>query len=351
VKVRQVTVVPYALRLRRPLRTAAGAFARRHGWLVRVSTAAGARGHGDVAPWPGFGATGAGEVEAALGSLADRFADVSVDTPGALPEHLTGLPAEVAHGIELACLDALAQEAGISVARLLAADATEAVPVHALVADAYSGQMAVRDGVRALKMKLGVESLGEEVTRVGALRAAVGDDVALRLDANGAWPAEVALRAARLLAAFRPEWLEQPIAAAAPDALESLAWLRREGGVPIAVDESVSTGAGLDAVLAADAADVVVLKPMFAGGLLATLAMAARCRAAGVRPVVTHALESAVGRAGALHVSAALRLDTPCGLADPLAEDVAAGLSVAGGVCRVPEGPGLGLVFPEAARC
>ena len=61
----------------------------------------------------------------------------------------------------------------------------------------------------------------------------------------------------------------------------------------------------------------------------------------GVRVVVTCALESAVGRLGALHVAAALG-GPVSGLEAPLAEDVLSFPATVDGRISVPPGPGLG---------
>ena len=79
-------------------------------------------------------------------------------------------------------------------------------------------------------------ALDHDVARVGAITMAVGPSIALRLDANGAWPAPVARQAARLFAAFTPQWLEQPVPLLA---IDDLAMVRQLAAVPIAADEAV----------------------------------------------------------------------------------------------------------------
>src|SRR5690606_18131984 len=73
-------------------------------------------------------------------------------------------------------------------------------------------------GYRVLKLKVGARSLGDDVARVAAVRAACPDAV-LRLDANGAWSEAEAMEALAALAPSRIELLEQPVPAAEVDAL------------------------------------------------------------------------------------------------------------------------------------
>ena len=107
--------------------------------------------------------------------------------------------------------------------------------------------------------------------RLGAVRAAVGDDVVLRLDANGTWDLEAAARRLRALAGFALQYVEQPLD---PGALAKAAALRDRVGIPIAADEAVTSVAAARAVLDAGAADVLVVKPSRVGGPVAVAEIA-----------------------------------------------------------------------------
>ena len=345
-KLDAVHIHPYVLPLRRPLRTARGVFLRRDGFVLQLCSE-GRSGFGDAAAWPGFGSDAAA-VNTARDGLQELLRGNTLpalhDLPAYLAAHLW--PPEVQHAVELACLDLLAQQGHVSVANLLT-DSPRDVQVHTLVHDGVGAQQAVRHGASAVKVKVGSLPLADDVVRVGAIRAAIGSTTGLRLDANGAWDLSTARRAVRMLAAYLPEWIEQPV-----QSVSDMAALRVDSPVPLAVDECAQNAADLDRVIAQHAADVVVLKPMFAGGLLNTLALARRAQQAGIATMVTHALESAVGRRGAWHVAAALPgAPLACGLGDPLATDVCAGPDVVNGLCAKPSGIGLGVHMAGAAPC
>ena len=135
-------------------------------------------------------------------------------------------------------------------------------------AAALSARHAVRAGFRTLKLKVAHGALEDDLARVGAVRAAIGDDVRLRLDANGGWTRELAMRALDALAAFAPELVEQPVSA---DALDALAFVRARSPIPIAADESLVDAQRGERVLELGAADSLVLKPAALGGLRASL--------------------------------------------------------------------------------
>jgi O-succinylbenzoate synthase len=201
----------------------------------------------------------------------------------------------------------------------------ESIPVNATVpavpATAVPGVLARFPGCTTAKVKVAQagQVLGEDVERVAAVREALGPTGRIRVDANAAWSVDEACAALAALAGFDLEYAEQPCAT-----LPELARLRKETGVPIAVDESVRKAADPAGVDLADAADVVVVKVAPLGGVRPALAVAA---AYGLPVVVSSALDTSVGMAAGIALAAALPdLPYACGLgtAGLLAEDVTA---------------------------
>jgi L-alanine-DL-glutamate epimerase-like enolase superfamily enzyme len=91
-------------------------------------------------------------------------------------------------------------------------------------------------GFRAIKMKVGRKRLSEDVERVKAMRAHLGDGFPLMVDANMKWSVDEAIRAARALQPFDVTWLEEPTS---PDDPAGHARIVREGGLPIAAGENL----------------------------------------------------------------------------------------------------------------
>jgi O-succinylbenzoate synthase len=146
-----------------------------------------------------------------------------------------------------------------------------------------------------------------DLDRVEAVRDALGTEGRLRVDANGAWTPEHAVRMIALLHRFDLEYVEQPCAG-----LADMAAVRRQVAVPIAADESIRRVADPELVRAAGAADIAVLKVGPLGGVRAALEVAERC---GLQVVVSSALETSIGLAAGVALAAALP-DIPyaCGL-------------------------------------
>lgn len=93
-------------------------------------------------------------------------------------------------------------------------------------------------GFRAIKMKVGRPHLSEDVARVRAMRAHLGPDFPLMVDANMRWTVDEAIRAARALQDANLVWLEEPTI---PDDVAGHTRIVRDGGLPIATGENLHT--------------------------------------------------------------------------------------------------------------
>lgn len=93
-------------------------------------------------------------------------------------------------------------------------------------------------GFRAIKMKVGRARLAEDVERVAAMRAHLGEGFPLMVDANMKWTADQAIRAARAFAPYDLTWLEEPVI---PDDVAGHARVVAEGGLPVASGENLRT--------------------------------------------------------------------------------------------------------------
>ncbi|MCR5979435.1 o-succinylbenzoate synthase [Gordonia jinghuaiqii] len=184
----------------------------------------------------------------------------------------------------------------------------ETVPVNATVpavpADEVAGLLRRYPGAGTAKVKVAEpgQTLDDDVARVAATREVIGR---VRIDANGGWTVDEAIAAIRAIGDV--EYAEQPCRT-----VEELAAVRRAVGVPIAADESIRKADDPFRVVAAEAADVAVVKVAPLGGMRATLELA---DGLGLDIVVSSALDSAVGIAAGVATAAALpRLDLACGL-------------------------------------
>jgi L-alanine-DL-glutamate epimerase-like enolase superfamily enzyme len=299
----RLAVRPVRHELRAPLRAAWGELRVREYLEVRVEWAPGDYGEGEAAPLEPYDGVSLAAVRAALDAYA-RVLDAGPADPLAACRAERDLPQALA-AIDLALWDREARRTGTPLARLIAPDAFAAVPVNATIgAEDRAGAAAqaadaVARGFATLKVKVGI---GDDAGRLAAVRAAVGRDVVLRADANGAWQTpEEALANLRALAPLGLELCEEPV-----HGVEPLRAVRAESPVPIAMDETHAPGSA--------AADFVCLK-ITRGGITGVLADAAAARRAGSDVYLASTYDGPRGIAAAVHVAAALKVTRACGLA------------------------------------
>ena len=354
--------IRYRLPFATGFNTAHGAMRQREGLILRLTTDDGTIGLGEAAPLPEFGGGDCDQTETLLRSVLPDLHDIDLDDLMPLLEARVGERPESAAlrcGLDTAALDAQAKARGLSLAALLARGTpAAAVAVNATIGERddaaaiAAAQIAIARGFRTVKLKIGIGRSAEaEVCRVAAMRAALGPDVTLRLDANGAWTAESAIVILRQLAGYDIEYVEQPVPA---HDLDGLARVRHASPIPIAADEAVTGLASVRRIIERQAADILILKPMVCGGLRAGRTIIDLTSAARLRTVVTSTIDSGIGVAAALHLAATLPPNSPaCGLAtsDLLTDDLLLeSLAVVNGEMVVPRGAGLGVEVDDRRR-
>ncbi len=347
-RVTEFTSRPVTLRWRRfslPMRhrfeAAHGALEDNPGVLVELLDAEGRCGVGEASPIPSLGQGTVDDVAHLLeqhGAALLRGEAVP-DGPGA--------PA-LRCALDVATLDLEGRTRGVSIASLLADDPAAWVSANAVIGGgppeevAQFGTEATEHGYRVLKVKVGVASVEDDVSRIAALREACPDAV-IRLDANGAWDEATALAALEALYPLGIELGEQPVA---PHDVDALARVREHAPMRIAADEAVHDAEALAAILERRAADLLVLKPMLLGGLRPAYEIARRAAEAGIGSFVTTTFDSSLGTAASLHLAAALPSDAAHGLGTGEyldADLVVPTLVPVNGGLALPGAPGLGV--------
>ncbi len=345
---------------RRPFPTAQGMWLEREAWIIRLVDGDGRVGLGEAVLEPADGDTAS--------TILDHLVHEAVMmAPGGRLPTATELEVHGSPGRALrAALDAARLDIDRAPAERLATGGA-GVGVNATIASigpeasALAARQAVHAGFSTLKLKAGAERETEVlVDRVRAVRAAVGLDIRLRLDVNGAWDLETATERLDAIARFALEYVEQPLTG---DDAAGLAELRRRVRVPIAADETVTSLRAARALLDAGAVDVLVVKPARVGGPVVAAEIAALAAGRSVPVVVSTLFETGVGIAAALAVAAALPSvpdaaldhapDHGLATAGVLEHDLLVeGLPVEEGRMRVPGAPaagGLGITLDERA--
>lgn len=306
-----------------PVATSFGIMTSRPAVFLRVSAADGAWGWGEVfCNFPQVGA----EHRARL--VVDMFAPLLQGRPSGDAPRLRreleaqtrrvaiqcGEPgpfAQIVGAVDQALWDMAGRRANLPLWRLLApgGDAGNRVRVYASgLGPKDVAKNALRkqaEGYRAFKFKVGFGP-DKDIGNFAEVRAALGDDATIMVDANQAWDPETAAARVAELAPYRPLWIEEPLAADEPAA----AWrqLAREGGVPLAGGENLRGLPAFEEALAGGWFKFIQPDVAKWGGISEgrEVALLARRRGAVFCP---HWLGGGVGLAASLQLRAAMGAD------------------------------------------
>jgi len=352
-RVERITCHQVSVPLHTPFVTALRRASTVESLLVRVSDSDGVTGWGEAPQaWQVTGESVAGAAACITGPLQQALL-------GRDPEELVDLCHRVAGAVavnhsakaavDVALHDLNARRHGLSLPRFLgttchrvATDvtvSTGATPGMAEVAAARA-----KEGFGVLKLKVGTDPAAD-VERVRAVRAAVGPDVAIRLDANQGWSTRDAVRVIGALedCGAGVELVEQPVRA---DDLEGLAWVSNRVATPVMADESVHGIRDLVEVIRRRSADLVNVKLAKCGGIAPARTLLDLAREHGIGTVVGSMMETHVGVGAAASLAAALGgtavpdLDAAWWAAR---SPVRGGLHYEGATVVLPDSPGLGV--------
>ncbi|MBJ7348484.1 MAG: hypothetical protein JHC87_07935, partial [Thermoleophilaceae bacterium] len=298
----------FSLALEAPFHTSAAVFSQRELALITVFGEDGTVGHGEVTPLEELNGI---SIEDACDALSGGTLDALVGLePEALASELerlgARLPACAYAGLEAALCDLEARSLKLPLAQMINPQAAASVPVNAVISVqdpsdvAAAGERALDAGFSTVKLKVG---FSDDRQRVEALRTAVGSEMHIRLDANGAWQVEEATEKINVLAEFRLELIEQPVAA---DDVAGMSRVREATAVPVVADEGVRTVAQLQHHVELAACDGIAVKLAPSGGLTRAWELVGLARKAGIFAVVTSSLDGPVGLATSVHFAAAV---------------------------------------------
>jgi muconate cycloisomerase len=285
---------------------------------------------------------------AIIGSAADRFVAVRSRMDEAAKRNHAAKGA-----IESALFDAVGKTLGVPAVQLLGGVVRESIPVLWTLASGDPGQE-IEEAERKIaarlhntfKVKIGAQSPAADMARLHRLAVALEGRATLIVDANQAWDETTAMRCLPILAEIGVTLVEQPLPAWN---IQGMARLRTRSIVPLMADECVFSAHDMLDVVRAGAADVVSLKLVKHGGLLATRDVAAVAQSAGIGLYGGCLLESSIGAAAHLQVFAGLRdLAWGCEHFGPqiLTEDlVTEPLHFADFHVQVPTAPGIGVTL------
>lgn len=310
-------------------------------------------GWGEASPWAVF----TGSPEAALAAL-DRYMRPHV-LGRPVADHAAILQAasrSVAHcteakaALDTALHDLRGRIEGKPVSDLLGGAGRRSIPLSVSLANPdFTADLTLLDrlrddGVRIVKLKTGFRDHAFDMMRLEILRRDF-PEFAVRVDYNQGLDPDEALPRVRDVAGFRPDFVEQPVAA--PE-FETMTALRAAIDVPLLADESVFGPEDMARAIREGICDGVSIKIMKTGGFARAQTVARMAATQGLSAYGGDMFEAGLAHlAGAHMIAATPAIDLGCEFYQAryyLAEDILeTPFPCAGGAVQVPDGPGLGI--------
>jgi o-succinylbenzoate synthase len=279
--------------------------------VVKVTSAAGVSGLGEASPSPAF----MGEYGEAMVIVVEKLLKPALVGLSALDlEKIHSLMDGTIHGntaakaaVDIALHDLIGKALEVPVYDLLGGRYREGVPLTWVVGIKPLKEVLaevrryVDKGYKTLKIKLG-RSPAEDLEVIRQVRKEVGDDIAIRVDANQAYTFDQAVRLFKRMEKYEIESIEQPLLAHDLKGMRSLAEIL---DTPVMADEAVFTPADAFQVARERAADIINIKIGKVGGLYPAQKIASIAQAAGITCTVGSNLELEPGISASLHFALA----------------------------------------------
>ena len=332
----EVKIEKHTLRYKKPISTSHGIITDRSVILLGLKDKKGTWGYGESSPLKGFSSENTDDVENILTEWGKTKNE----------RLLTGFPTAKA-AVDCAFLDLKAKNNGLPLHKYMNSESLKEFPISQLILGetpkelVSNARRATEAGYKTLKIKVGTSSEEIDYERLKAVRETVGQEIAIRIDANGGWNTNQAIDILGRLIPFAIEFVEEPTRG-----LDNLATVQKNVVQKIAIDESLQDVDNIEKIKNAQIAKILIIKPSAIGGIKFASQLIDRAKSLELEVVVTSLLDGAIGVAAAAHLTSAYNLFDPApglGTSALLADDLAKSIPVNNGNMILEESPGLGI--------
>lgn len=363
-RITKIEAIPVEIPYKKPFVINGGASYVGDHVLTRVHTDEGIIGYGEGAPMVSYSDETQKDI---LNGILDYLAPAVVGMDPFDLEELYRRMEAVLPGhhfakaaIDLACYDIMGKKTGLPAYRLLGGKVRDRIPLAWVVGIGSIDEMVEeavshvgRYGFQTVKLKIGREPK-KDLDVVREVRAALGPDVKIRVDANQGYDVATAISTLRRMERYDLELVEQPVA---KWNLLGMAKVAAALDVPIEADEAMFGYHDAMTLIRLKACDVINIKIMKPCGLYGSKKVAAVAESAGITCLVGSMVEFGPGTAAGLHFAAAHSVVAhACEqvggflFAGDVVEEEFGLAAVVDGCLPVPEKPGLGVTLKEAYR-
>ncbi len=354
--IQQVELYKLSIPLKEPFVTSLGTDVSADNVLVKIITNRGIIGFGECSPYMPIN----GESQDTCFMVGQYFAKALKGKDPLQIEACINLMDSIIYGnssiksaFDIALYDIASQQAGVPLYKFLGGENIKTIITDYTVSIGEPEKMAAdalkikKEGYPAIKIKLGKNGK-TDIERIKAIRAAVGNKIPLRIDANQGWKVNEAIETLNALAEFDIQHCEEPIARWK---FLKLRKIKKNSPIPIMADESCGDDHDAERLIELKACDYFNIKLGKSGGIFKALKIVRLAEAAGIHLQVGAMIESRLAMTAFAHFALCSPLIEHFDFDTALmfSEDPVTGGIVyeKNGVVKVPETIGLGATIDE----
>jgi len=354
--IKNICLFKLSIPLKEPFITSLGQDDSADNILVKIITNNGIAGFGECSPYMPIN----GESQDTCFIVGQYFAKALKGKDPLAIEDCISLMDKIIYGnssiksaFDMALYDIASQHAGMPLYKFIGGENNKTIITDYTVSIGSPDKMAAdavkikEQGYPAIKVKLGKNGK-TDVERMKAIRAAVGNDIPLRIDANQGWEVEEAIETLNALAPLNIQHCEEPIARWK---FMQLPKVKRESLIPVMADESCGDDHDAERLIELNACDYMNIKLGKTGGIYKALKIVSMAEQANIHLQVGAMLESRLGMTAFAHYALCSPViehydfDTALMFSE---DPVSGGITYEkNGVVKVPEVAGLGATISE----
>ncbi len=355
--IRNIELYKFSIPLIEPFITSLGQDDAAENVLVKIYTEQGITGFGECSPYMPIN----GESQDTCFLVGQYFAkalkgknSLDIEACIQLMDSIIYANTSIKSAFDMALYDIASQHAGMPLYKFTGGENNKTIITDYTVSIGDPDKMAAdavkikAQGYPAIKVKLGKNG-ATDIERMKKIRAAVGNEIPLRIDANQGWAVEEAIETLQALAPLHIQHCEEPIARWN---FMQLPRVKKESPIPIMADECCGDDHDAERLIQLNACDYFNIKLGKSGGLFKALKMVRMAEKAGIHLQVGAMLESRLAMTAFAHFALCspniehYDFDTALMFSeDPVTGGI---LYEKNGVVKVPEVPGLGATIDES---
>ena len=305
--IEQFKYFSFELPFKQPFITSKAEYLSRKGFIIKLEDEQQNFAYGESSPLPEFGLDNYNDVKTTLDKLFKDLnshkIDITVNNIFNQFEYIIKTPS-VAFAIEQAMVSLLINRNEY----VFTNDSSSKILING-VAGIYDLDKTIQridklisDGYKTIKLKVGRDDISEDIKIITKVSDLFSKKIKLRLDANGKWNLNNAIKILEIIRNCKIEFIEQPI-----ENLDDLFTLVKKNMLPLATDESIKNIIDAKNVIINSKINFIVLKPSIFGRINDTLEIIKLAEVYNKQIIISSAFESCVGRSTLIYLASLVK--------------------------------------------